>query len=83
MHIDKTLHPPGLLLNLISNSISIFITLATMLYIFEQLMKGRNLLKTQNRKLIFALIFISFSLSITNLTYVTSAASCKVIRFAY
>lgn len=70
----------SILVKLIANSISIFVIIATLLYMCERAMKGQPLLQTQNKQLTLLLIILSFVKSLLNLCYANTVELCTIIR---
>jgi len=63
-----------------SNTLSIFVNLATMIYISEKMMSQKNLVKTYNERLVVALIFFTLMTSVANLCVPVSVDSCSLKR---
>ncbi len=63
-----------------SNTISIMVCLATLLYIIEKTLQHKNQLATYNQRLVFLLVFFCLMTSIANINVPISALSCILIR---
>jgi hypothetical protein len=63
-----------------SNTISIMVCLATLLYIIEKTLQHKNQLATYNQRLVFLLVFFCLMTSIANINVPISALSCHLIR---
>ena len=63
-----------------TNAFSIFVIIATLVYIVEKLLQGERLLKTYNSRFVFVLIVLSLFSSVLNFNVEIMAYECRVIR---
>jgi len=66
-----------------SNTISIFVCLATLLYITEKAMNQKDQLGTYNERLVVLLVFFCMMASIANINVPVSTKSCHLNRHYY